>query len=261
MPPRILLGGQALPAPETWWLVRASSNVLLAPADSGRRSSHQEFVDSTSRVPLDVLQDAFSQLLDMERPEARAWNSTWQAIVRRADWERQQSGRSATQSRFAADAETLLAIEDALSDDQRSVDEQSRYLLNYPPLAETGISSSVVPSEFVFVGDEEGRLSATVSLASSGSLWRWFAAAALVSGVLAVVLRLRRHPDYYHQLCHWPHSLAVAGGVAWWLLLDPSALGLLVIAIAGVSQLLTRWRAYRQTRQVSRRRGLAASTG
>ena len=129
----------------------------------------------------------------------------------------------------------------------------------YPLKLKQALNSSPIAEVYCFSGDASGKVVVEMSLSSRDSLWQWFAAAVLVGGVLAVVLKLRNHPECYHDLCHWPHGLATVAGFAWWLLLKPSVLGLLIILLVAISLTLRQWISYRTSR-TSRREGNLATT-
>jgi len=95
-------------------------------------------------------------------------------------------------------------------------------------------------AEYFFVSDSRGQLDLAVAQSTEKNLWRWFAATALVCGTLAVVLQLRRFPNWQHVLERWPHGFALTGGIAWWWWFDPSAIGLLVIVLVLASLILKR---------------------
>ncbi|MEM8943827.1 MAG: hypothetical protein AAGD11_01485 [Planctomycetota bacterium] len=256
-PPAVLLGDQQLPMPDTFWRIRAVGNLLLSVPHQEQVVSRQEIARRSYQVPLEMMRDAFSQTLALPPSEGRAWTHTWRGIVQRAEQNWQQSGAYRKRDvGFEADRESLLAIEDALAVGS-AADELTP--LTYPARLPRAVESATLPTEYDFVSTANGQLVATMSLSSRYSAWQWLVASALVSGVLAVVLRLRNHPECYHNLCHWPHGLAIAGGMGWWLLLKPSALGLFVVALAVVSFALFQWR-NRRSREAERRHVRYAST-
>jgi len=56
------------------------------------------------------------------------------------------------------------------------------------------------------------------------------------------VLQLGRYPNWHQKLGHWPHGFALTGGIAWWLLLDPSVIGMLVIVLVLISLILKQFK-------------------
>jgi hypothetical protein len=71
--------------------------------------------------------------------------------------------------------------------------------------------------------------------------WLSRLAAILAVGLLAAgAVILVRWGLLMRWLARWPCAFAAAAGLGWWLCLRPSLLGLVVVAAAGVGQLLAR---------------------
>lgn len=250
-PPRVLLGDQVLPLPKVNWLIRAPLNVMLAASETSPSIPGFKIATSDYQVSLQIVDEAFSQVLQMPRDEGRAWAATWRNIIRKArqDWREYQAGVQEN-SELAAAAETLLAIEDAFAD-EKTLDQTGLQKLRYPVARRRALDVVAKRNEYGFVSEAGGPLVVTRFFGSQQSPWQWLAAIAMLGGVFAAVMRLRRHPECYHDLCHWPHALAIVLGFAWWLLLSPSVFGLVVISLALISLALRAWRSSRSDQSVS----------
>ena len=264
IPPRVRLGGKALPISETYWQISTATNLLLRTNHVEQTIARQEVARRSYDISLKMLQDAFSQVLELPKFEGRAWASVWQSIVRNAEYDFQLPAVSTARMKsISADYEALLALEDTfLADEKTTGSDTSGWesgTQRYPLKLKQALNSSPIAEVYCFSGDASGKVVVEMSLSSRDSLWQWFAAAVLVGGVLAVVLKLRNHPECYHDLCHWPHGLATVAGFAWWLLLKPSVLGLLIILLVAISLTLRQWISYRTSR-TSRREGNLATT-
>ncbi|NOZ39894.1 MAG: hypothetical protein GXP24_06670 [Planctomycetes bacterium] len=265
VPPKILLGDQALPAPQTWWSIRTTQGLQLREPVVGHLAEEIQWVNSSYKQTQNVLQDALSQALILPREEGRAWANIWQKIARQIEQngpvaEPQENALldlSTAEEKQGDFSETLSetlpgTLSEILSEAfaaQDSVPGNHLRPLTYPPGLPVNIEASPEHKESFYVSDSQGQLVLGVSKSIQKNLWQWFAALALVCGTLAFVLRLRRNSNWHHDLCHWPHSLAVFGGIVWWLLLEPSAIGMLVVVLALTSLTLKRWRAFRRLRQ------------
>ena len=250
-PPKVLLGDQVLPLPKVNWLIRAPLNMMLAASETSPSMPGFEIATSDYQVALQIVDEAFSQVLQMPRDEGRAWAATWRNIIRKArqDW-REYHSEVHESSELAAAAETLLAIEDAFAD-ENTLDQTSLQKLSYPVARRRALDVVAKRNEYGFASEAGGPLVVTRSFGSQQSPWQWLAAIAMLGGVLAAVMRLRRHPECYHDLCHWPHALAIVLGFAWWLLLSPSVFGLVVIGLAMISLALRAWRSSFSDQSVS----------
>ncbi len=237
VPPKILIGEQALPTPQTWWRLRTAQAQQLSQPNVGRLASEIEFVNNSYQQPQIVLQEALSQALDLPREEGRAWAQTWQAITRQAELHHTPSEE--TQSTFAETFAKAFAIDDTSSANHHGP-------LNYPPRLPANPQDLRERKERFFVSDSRGQLVLAVSQSSQRNLWRWFAATALLCGTWAIGLRLRRYPNWHYDLCEWPHSLALVGGIAWWWLLNPSAMGILVMVLTLTSMMHKKWLSFRR---------------
>ena len=247
--PKVLLGDQVLPAPETWWRLQATQGLQLSKPKKGHLSSEMQFAKNSFQQPQSVLEDALTQALDLPREEGLAWAKNWHAVLRQThrDWlvynlQEAPLDLSSTNEMQLPFSETFAR---AFVTEQTSASE-----LSYPPRLPVVSKASLKPKEHFWVGDSQGQIELKISQGSSQNRWQWFAALALVCGALAGVQQLRRNHDWHYDLCHWPHALALTGGVVWWLLLRPSALGIFVIALAIISLSLKRWQWYRRQRSL-----------
>ena len=278
-PPEILIGDQVLPAPQTWWRIRTTQGLQLSAPKVGRFSDPSEFIKTSYEHPRFLLQDSLSRALDLPRQEGQAWAKTWQAVLQQAEraWQaeilREEILRENETGNFSEQEDLPLAsttnftetFAAAFATEETPLAERFRPP-SYPPLLPFDgmrgfeAENSNLRKEHLLVSDSQGQLELAVSQGVSQNPWQWLAALALVAGALTLVLRLKRNPRWHYDLCYWPHSLALVGGIVWWLLLKPSAVGLLVIALALISLTLKRWRFFRRSRPKKSNTQLAVPT-
>lgn len=260
-PPRVILGDSALPAKNTWWWIQVADGLVLSPTTTESLSTEGELAETQFEVSLEVLQDAFSQVLDLPKNEGRAWAQTWKAIISDGRSSRQaMEGSLKGESKLGAAMESLLALEDAFVDEQDPFSTANAQL-SYPTLWNENLETMAATSTHVLNGNPDGEVLMTFTDGTERNLWRWLAGLALVSGVLAIVLRLKQHPEFFHMLSDWPHALALVGGFTWWLLLNPSFVGFLIIVLAVLSLTIKRWRARNQENHNSSRANLVTGLG
>ena len=248
VPPKILLENQALPAPQTWWCLRTGEKLQFNNPEVGRLVEAVRFAEESYRLPVAVLKDSLSQALKLSRAEGLAWSQVWQSAIQQAESELHAFALSDVEAAQLAKAtETRERFTTALAAGESTTPSLEKSL-SYPPRLPNFFTASTSHTERFFVSDEKGQLLLTLSSGVQRNLWQGFAAAALVFGILAIVLRLRHRPDWHHELCRWPHSLALAGGATWWLLLKPSALGMLVVALTLTSLAIKLGRSFRRSK-------------
>jgi hypothetical protein len=247
--PKIFLGDQALPAAQTWWRVRSTDGLQLSKPQLGRQANAIEFAQETLRLALLVWKDALSPALELPRMEGRSWLHTWQNITQEAnvDWQAYDLSESEQLELSVAEKARLQFVEAFATDDPTVATRRSP--LAYPPRFAWSPDASPTRKELFFASDASGQLALTATPSSENTLWRWIAAVAWIGAILAIVARLRNNPQWHHQLCHWPHGLAMGSGLVWWLLLRPSAIGMLVIALTLTSLALKHWRHFHHHRQ------------
>ncbi len=257
IPPKILLGDQSLPLPQTWWRIRTTQGLQLSKPLVGSLTDEIQFVNNNYQQTQIVLQDALSLALDLPRKEGRAWAKTWQKVIRQneLDWqvydpqENALLDLSTAKEKQGEISETLAETLSKAFATYDSTPANRLPPLTYPPRLPVNPEESLEDKTHFYASDSQGQLVLAVSQSTQKDLWRWFAAFALVCGTLAVVLQLRHNPNWHHDLCRWPHGLALVGGTVWWLLLEPSAIGMLVLVLALTSLMLKRWRSFRRLRQ------------
>ena len=256
--PKIFLGDQVLPASETWWHLQATQGLQLGKPKVGRISNEKQFVKNSFQQPKSVLEDALSQALDLPREEGQAWAKNWQAVLRQAerDWQAYKlleedldhpTGELDYSTGDEAQRPFLETFAKAFATEDPSTPDRSRRL-TYSLRLSNDLAVSLEGKEHFWVSDSQGQIEFVVSRGTSQNRWQWLGAFGLLCGALALIHQLSRNPDWHYTLCHWPHCLALVGGIVWWLLLRPSVIGLLVIALALISLALKRWRRYRYLR-------------
>lgn len=244
VPPEILLGENKLPTPPTWWHIVPTSGLQIRKLNSGRQTNEIQFLKVSYLSAASVIKDALSPALELPLQEGQAWFQTWHGVRQQAKADWQAYGLSPEEK-----AEILTKEQDSHRFTEAFGSKAALTTqfgpLTYPPRVPLNIDESPAQKGFYFVSDSQGKMSMTISLGSQTSLRRWLAAFALVTSVLAAAIKLRQSPQWHHKLCHWPHSLALGGGLIWWLLLKPSVLGMLVVVLASVSLAIRQWRRYR----------------
>jgi len=229
--PKILIGDQTLPSPQTLWRLSPTEGLLLGKSPVGRRIDPARFFEEDYRLTLQTLQDARAQAAELPQQEGRLWLRTWQKLAQQAEvaW---QTNDHVAQSELEAESPSSELFSSRLS---------------YPPRLPLNLGAALVDSERFYLSEPGSQLVLSVQSGSPQNLWQWFAALAMACGTLAVVLQLKSKPQWHRQLCQWPHSLALGGGLCWWLLLKPSVVGLLVIVLTCTSLAIKQWRRFRRT--------------
>jgi hypothetical protein len=75
---------------------------------------------------------------------------------------------------------------------------------------------------------------------TDGLPYRLLGAVSLAAGTVLVLVGLRR--GTLAECCRrWPQAIGVVAGLAWWLCLQPSALGLVIVLASLAASLLSRW--------------------
>jgi len=260
VPPSILFGDQALPMPKTWWRIQATRGLQLDTPLVGHLTDEFQFLKESCRLAQLTFDDAKSQASELPREEGQAWFKTWQRVTRRAEeaWQAYNLSEGEESTLLTAQQARLGFVDASATDDP--TEHRRQIALTYPPRLSLNLEAPPSGNQLYFVSDSSGQLALTVTPASKKNLWRWFAAVALVCGTLAVVLQLRHDPQWHHRLCHWPHGLAMGSGCVWWLLLKPSSIGMLVIALTLTSLAIKQWRLFRHHRRHKPATQLAAPT-
>ena len=239
--PQVLLGGQVLPIPRSWWKLRSTDDLLLDEAAVGISTTEFEIAEHRYSQQLGIFQDAIPQALELPNHEAHAWAESWQPVLRQARQRWHSQGGSLTGARDILDLEETVRLHfETLGINQEPADLVTAP--TYPPQLASKTQASPLQKEHFLVSDKLGQLELTVTQNSPAGVWRWFAALALISGSAAIMLRLRRFPSWHYSLCNRPHTLALLGGLVWWLIFNPSVLGILVIALTLTSLALNQWR-------------------
>ena len=243
--PRILLGDRVLPTLPTWWRIRSTGNLQVNPPVLGERADEIRFAEQNARSIVNVLGDSLSLFPELSVEEVQAWSQAWlvvanQALIELENFDLDDEAR-VTLAELKKTYEAFFAV---VPDSEVAATLPSSR--SYPPPVLQHLDVSPIRTEHFLISDEKGQLVLTTSSGLQKSLWQWFAAAALVFGTLAIVLRLRLQPDWHHQLCYWPHGLAFSGGLAWWLLLKPSAVGMFVMVLVLISLTIKQWHVFRQ---------------
>ncbi|MGI9430380.1 MAG: hypothetical protein ACR2NM_17085, partial [Bythopirellula sp.] len=246
--PQVLLGGQILPAPRSWWKLRATSQFLLDEVPVG--NSTTEFQSATNRYfeQLSILEDAIPQALELPDQEAYAWAKTWQPVLQQTQRQWQLFSESLQDNRDLVNQEDALQIlAETLGANEESSDRATAR--TYPPKLPAEPKASPLQKEHFLVSDSQGLLELNITQNSQEGVWHWFAAIAIVSGTLAMTLKLRRFSNWEHSLGNRPHTIALFGGIAWWLMLNPSVLGVLIVALTLTSLALNQWRLFQEQRR------------
>jgi hypothetical protein len=163
--------------------------------------------------------------------------------------------RSRWQHRVAV-AETAVAEHDEPAELQRPADDERQPHSSSDDAAATALPlRAVEPGEVWDVGqalrgpptccDVRGEM-ATLVIDYPNADATGFALRLLVAGVLfaasGLVFVLHRCTPVMDWLVRWPYVTLVAFGLAWWLWLSPSIVGLAIVAVCVVGAVRPRWR-------------------
>jgi|GEM_PF-5598731 len=250
--PQVSLGDKPLPMPATWWRIRPTYRLQLGVPEIGRVTSAAQWSQRKNQLAMQVLGDAYSQVLELPRQEAQAWFRVWYPLTQQTV-SQDDAGQGKASSDLMEAKKAREALIEALGSQEEDLDHSTTlagpWPALYPPQLPPTLGGTVINQDAYFISDQQGQLLLTASAATPRQAWQWFAAAALLCGTLTLILQLRHNQDWHHQLCHWPHLFALAGGLAWWLLLKPSAVGLLVVVWACISLAIQRWRSFQITKR------------
>ncbi len=247
LPPEILIGEQLLPLPQTRWHIRFVGHLRLGDPLTGTPLLPEQYGRAAHQLPLETLADARLLALELPIREGRAWFQPWQQNIQQA-WNEWRA-RETTAETIDEPSPSLLGSDLPAKEltnvwpilvgklGDASVAGAARVPdSNYPPKLPDQFSASLVGSaslvddEAYFISDQQGQLIVSILRRNQARRWRWFFAAALAAGGLALAWHQRAKPDWYD---HWLHPLVLAAGLAWWLFLSPSAVGLL-LAVLGL---------------------------
>ena len=255
-PPEILIGDQPLPLPQSHWQLHPVGGLRLKNPVVGRQIDQEKFTKTAYRLSRQTMEDASALALELPVQEARPWFQSWKQATRHA-WDNWQSmdnwaGAVADPAHLSdggdaskeATPSAWTMLEKELGD---AKSDQKNDSLIYPPRLPVRLSSSLVGEEIFFASNPQGQLVLRILPIAGSDLWQWFTMAAIAVVGLGLALLLRTRPDRNELLWRWPHAVALAAGLAWWVLLKPSAVGLLVVALTAASLLGRRWRALRRT--------------
>ncbi len=200
--PMVLIGESMLSPPPSYWRVQPLGRLRLGPPAVGRPVSAEQFGQSISQLYEQTLEDARLLASELPTAERRAWTRSW---------------REATPQNH----EGLFA--------------------SYPPPLPQKPTANIRDTAHYFEVDSQRELILARDRAGLRHLWRWLTAATLVGVGLLFLPPWKPASIRYEWLYQWPHSLAFAVGIFWWLLFQPSAVGLLLIALTTVSLCRQPW--------------------
>jgi len=263
--PRLLADEDRMNVERTLWTVTSPAHAGEGTPEAGRPLT-------AARQHL-VRLEAISALLDLDAdiasdrplPERRAWYRPWaRRMIALRDAIRRAAILQAGQSSSTATDSTATAAFEQTDNPRRQADvilaehaEVARRLDLLETLSEVDTAErrsstaehwSWSQSEprrtlrFNFPGDEPS-MSIVYQQAVTGPdpTLRWLATIGLVTAVLAIAISVRK--GLWNQAAwRWPHALATAVGLFWWLLLTPSVLGLVIVLLSVAASLRWSWR-------------------
>jgi len=255
MPPEILIGDQSLPLPQTFWKIRPVGGLRLGHPVVGTSMGYESFAEAAYRLSLQTLEDASSLALELPLREGRAWFRSWKQHTRHAwnHWRSIDTWAGEITDPAGSSFESVAMEE--MSSGTWSVlekklgglpNDRGQSVATYPPRLPLQSTSLLASEEDFFTSNPSGQLVLRLLPSAGGNVWLWLAAVAMTSGGLALAQLFRGRPDLRDLPWRWPHAMALVAGLAWWMLLKPSVVGLLVVTLTMASLAGRRWRILRK---------------
>jgi hypothetical protein len=237
-----------MPVERTLWTISpAAPRLQLAIADPNQSIDELRYTTFYLKNATTILERAAGQMTESGGPEAVAWLTNWARETRPAQvLVARHTLASSPSAMLAAEAQTLQ-LELETIEDQWKV----------PGLVEQEFADRTPPRSLVEVHqllehDSQGVVRAMLPGSASeielkvaslpGGQWvaRVIAGFALLLSATAALI-LMRAPQIRECVEQCPHLFGVALGVAWWMLLEPAGVGLLIALLFAVSAFRWRW--------------------
>jgi hypothetical protein len=245
-----------LPVEQTLWTVVGPSS--FEPGQPEQRSLTDSQPHELSRLKSAAALIESASALPAEDPqETLRWYRPWAR--------RLAAARTALQNRPAPDGPAKRSLQkelDAIDDRQSQIAEQLGVTEVYEHLKRSGppVAAGTAPQEWSAAGLWQRSLargqaatrctipgrSDSITLSyrrgqTTGLPYRLAGAAGLAGLIALAVLGLRRGVlvEWFKR---WPQAIGVAAGLAWWLWLSPSILGLGIVLVSLIASLLPGWK-------------------
>jgi len=219
-----------IPVMQTLWTITGENGKAL-PSSHHVGLARQEQVRLS--VLLNLLERADNVLLESEPAEAAAWRRPW--LTRYNDLQGRLSDleNNKLNDLFSQDRDAMRS--EAASPASRAI---------WLPVAmwrERFPQST--PTRLSFQG---GKGQVVVAYApTTAPWWATFFWIVLLAAVVAAIEWLFHQAWLYEMVLQWPHAPGVLAGVAWWLFLSPSYVGLIIAGVSLVLSFASPWRGLR----------------
>ena len=229
-PPTIVIKNKKLPCRKALWRIRWPGDSQVGNPRKGQKITASQFSNSLSDFRKLTIIDASSRLLELPFAEGQAWYSHWSRYLGNGTEHKTISGLN---ERFKTTNPNLA----------ESVDKPIHRPV-FPPI----LSALPNPVESYYRSNAEGKLVLPTRRSGFKNLWKWLATLLLVSIGIACLLRFQHIILWYRKLKKNLYGLTFAAGLFYWLLLRPSALGLLIMTVVIVSLAQREWHKWQYKR-------------
>ena len=229
--PKILIGQQVLPISTVYWRLRWSGGTRFSKPVKGQKISAFQFAEQLTDLRTKTIVGAMSRLLELPLEEGQAWFATWTKGI---DPATKRNAFPVLTEQFKAEQLVELA----------AAPKQS-----HPPKLTVLPTAQPFKQEIHYVADSDGLLILTSQTVGIASIWKWFASLACVSMGVAFLIRLQAATSWHLRLQEYRYGLTFTAGCFYWLLLQPSALGLLLMTVVVMSLAQREWRRWRRKRR------------
>lgn len=252
-PPEVLIGDAALPAPPTDWNISHVGGMRITESTLGRRIAGAKYAETRYRQLAAAMEDAAALALESPLSEVRPWLEAWRGHMETAMKEASPWDAVANEIELQSGANAEPTGWSELQQKLREAGFTTAIPLAtpYPPPIPLRPAASLGRSVAYLTSDSAGQIEITSIPLVVVNVWRWVAAAAILALGLTLERRLQFQPGWIEALGRWPHALAFGAGALWWSLLSPSAVGLLMMALAAVSLGVESWRKRRLARSTN----------
>ena len=263
-PPKIIVGGQALPLDKAYWKLRFAEQSHSYRAMEALEIPLQQLAQQLVRSDLKTMEDTVPHLSELSLQEARSWLTHWTNSIRTAEHILSQPSDKTT-TRQAPDPTSYLATVQFMNE---TLSELSERFGTYPWEESTsqpdgGALPRLHHSSPNLTFDEtdalcflakEAHLDLETRKMGPSNYWNWLLSGLVLFG-LAVASRVSEGWDIVgNRILMYPKFLSMTLGIVCWLCFYPSWIGLVFVAFAAIASLRDLCWSY-----LLRRRGTAST--
>ncbi|MFV1964082.1 MAG: hypothetical protein ACC628_01570 [Pirellulaceae bacterium] len=226
-----------LPVMQTLWSIQGPPNVAggrpeLAHIESGPLSLSQVRAENACAL----LHFASEVVAQSATKEMDTWRSAWQRRLDNALRQIQRNQQADPAAWIPDESEGTQGNDEPSAtpfvNEMRAGDPASVWHLQQEPLGTTSYGSLLGSSNNLYLG---------YAPADFSDLGRRGLMATVLFGLAALVALARRSRAVSEWALRWPYAAGVLFGIAWWLWLSPSLLGLVIILVSVIGAFRSSW--------------------